>query len=213
MHFPKEMKDKEQCQAGSKVEVSRPNTPTLTVTGTDMPAFVPSAVLSTFCSWSHFRPQAPYEVDAFIIPISQRKQKSCKLTKVIWLTRSRAQIHTLLFYPNSGILVRVRKAICNSWTHILVGWTQKFISYPLIIHSQCSLFHMVTIGLSLLTTCSFVLLLVLMQVVERQRAGSVWGRTLSASPAVKWKWLSRVRLFATPWTYIVHGILQAWILE
>ena len=30
---------------------------------------------------------------------------------------------------------------------------------------------------------------------------------------VKWKLLSRVWLFATPWTCIVHGILQARILE
>ena len=29
----------------------------------------------------------------------------------------------------------------------------------------------------------------------------------------KWKSLSRVRLFATPWTIHVHGILQATILE
>ena len=32
-------------------------------------------------------------------------------------------------------------------------------------------------------------------------------------PPVKWKSLSRVQLFATPWDYIVHGILQARILE
>ena len=30
---------------------------------------------------------------------------------------------------------------------------------------------------------------------------------------VKWKLLSRVQLFVTPWTYTVHGILQARILE
>ena len=39
---------------------------------------------------------------------------------------------------------------------------------------------------------------------------------LSSDHVRKWKWklLSHVRLFATPWTiYIVHGILQARILE
>ena len=29
----------------------------------------------------------------------------------------------------------------------------------------------------------------------------------------KWTWLSRVQLFATPWTIQVHGILQARMLE
>ena len=33
------------------------------------------------------------------------------------------------------------------------------------------------------------------------------------SESVKSKWLSRVRLFATPMDYTVHGILQARILE
>ena len=55
---------------------------------------------------------------------------------------------------------------------------------------------------------------------------SKWGRYLCSDmktplrymvnwKMAKWKWksLSHVRLFATPWTYIVHGILQARILE
>ena len=36
--------------------------------------------------------------------------------------------------------------------------------------------------------------------------------TSSLTKKWKWKWLSRVRLFVTPWT-VVHGILQARILE
>ena len=51
----------------------------------------------------------------------------------------------------------------------------KFISYPVITQSQCDLFHMVVLGPCLLISYNFVLLLVLMAVEERERAGSVWG--------------------------------------
>ena len=110
-------------------------------------------------------------------PFHKGRRRACKLTKVIWLTSSRTQIHTFLFYPNSGILVRVEPKF-------LLTEHSKFISYPIIIQSQCSLFHMVILGPSLLTSYSFVLLLVLMAVAERERAGSVWGGLYK--PVLKW---------------------------
>ena len=43
-------------------------------------------------------------------------------------------------------------------------------------------------------------------------SSSMWLRSDRAGSEVKWKSLSRVRLFVTPWT-LVHGFLQVRILE
>ena len=60
----------------------------------------------------------------------------------------------------------------------------------------------------------------LLQSVRLQRVRHDWETeqqqwcTVPGHPFVwgKWKSLSRVQLFVTPWTYIVHGVLQARIL-
>ena len=76
------------------------------------------------------------------------------------------------------MLVRVRNAVpAVAEPKFLLTEHSKFMSYPVIIQSQRSLFHMVILGPSLLTFYSFVLLLLLMAVAERKSRECV-GRTL-----------------------------------